>query len=414
MIQSIIISSDPSATVVAAPYGPPMPMSATSKTPNPLYTGPRTFTLDQQFFGFGLGARLRATFQDPNVNDQAQFMEGLFTGRIGNTITINVDFVAGAGTYQSWNINLAGEAGVAGTQGPQGIPGTPGGPTGPEGPSGPLGPPGPPGPAGATGSQGPGGTGPAGPAGPVGPAGPQGPQGPSGAGTGDMIGANNLSDLTNFATARSNLGLGGAATLNVGTTTGTVTAGDDGRFAALSAVDATKAPIASPTFTGNPQAPTVATTDSSGSLATTSFVHGVTSTLPAAPVAATAAEYLSNSAPTKMLSPGAVWTAAGPVTLTDAATVTPDLSTGIDFVWTLGAAGRTLANPANIKPGQKGVIYLQQDGTGSRTITTWGTNYKFPGGIKPTLSTAANAFDAVSYSVLSSVGIVCTFSAGFA
>lgn len=40
----------------------------------------------------------------------------------------------------------------------------------------------------------------------------------------------NLSDLNNTSTARTNLGLGGAAVLNVGTTAGTVAAGDDSRF----------------------------------------------------------------------------------------------------------------------------------------------------------------------------------------
>jgi len=42
--------------------------------------------------------------------------------------------------------------------------------------------------------------------------------------------ANNLSDLASASTSRTNLGLGGAATLNVGTTTGTVAAGDDSRI----------------------------------------------------------------------------------------------------------------------------------------------------------------------------------------
>lgn len=42
--------------------------------------------------------------------------------------------------------------------------------------------------------------------------------------------ANNLSDLVNAATARTNLGLGGAAVLNVGTTSGTVAAGNDSRI----------------------------------------------------------------------------------------------------------------------------------------------------------------------------------------
>jgi hypothetical protein len=42
--------------------------------------------------------------------------------------------------------------------------------------------------------------------------------------------ASNLSDLANASTARTNLGLGGAALLAVGTTTGTVAAGDDSRI----------------------------------------------------------------------------------------------------------------------------------------------------------------------------------------
>ncbi|HHB1703040.1 TPA: hypothetical protein ACN9VU_004691, partial [Yersinia enterocolitica] len=42
----------------------------------------------------------------------------------------------------------------------------------------------------------------------------------------------NLSDLQSTSTARTNLGLGGAAVLNVGTTVGTVAAGDDPRITA--------------------------------------------------------------------------------------------------------------------------------------------------------------------------------------
>lgn len=47
--------------------------------------------------------------------------------------------------------------------------------------------------------------------------------------------ASNLSDLASASSARTNLGLGGAATLAVGTTAGTVAAGDDSRLVAVPA-----------------------------------------------------------------------------------------------------------------------------------------------------------------------------------
>jgi hypothetical protein len=124
---------------------------------------------------------------------------------------------------------------------------------------------------------------------------------------------------------------------------------------------------------------------------------------------ATAAQYAGNSA-NALLSSNAVWAAAALQTLTDAATVTPDFSTGFDFIWTIAAAGRTLANAANLKVGQKGIIYLVQDATGSRTITTWGTSYKFSAGAKPTLTAAANSVDIISYCVRSATAIECFFT----
>lgn len=49
-------------------------------------------------------------------------------------------------------------------------------------------------------------------------------------GSGDLLAANNLSDVDSASTSRSNLGLGDAATKSVGTTAGTVCAGDDSRL----------------------------------------------------------------------------------------------------------------------------------------------------------------------------------------
>jgi microcystin-dependent protein len=57
--------------------------------------------------------------------------------------------------------------------------------------------------------------------------------GPAGSGSGDMLKTDNLSGLANYTTARTNMGLGGAAVLNVGTAAGTVAAGDDSRLKAV-------------------------------------------------------------------------------------------------------------------------------------------------------------------------------------
>jgi hypothetical protein len=113
-------------------------------------------------------------------------------------------------------------------------------------------------------------------------------------------------------------------------------------------------------------------------------------------VYATAGQYQANTG-NKPLEANGVWSAAGIVTLTDAATITPDFSTGINFTVTLGG-NRTFANPSNVKVGQAGFIRLVQDATGSRTLT-WGANWKFQNGTAPTLTTTASKFDVVFYQV---------------
>ena len=123
---------------------------------------------------------------------------------------------AGAG----WPDNLARVVGLPGPAGADGAPGGPQGPTGPAGPAGsqgaqgPQGPAGPAGPAGSQGAQGP--QGPAGPAGADGAPGPAGDPGILDALTtvvaGKLAKASNLSDLADIPTARTNLGLGSAAT----------------------------------------------------------------------------------------------------------------------------------------------------------------------------------------------------------
>jgi hypothetical protein len=81
-------------------------------------------------------------------------------------------------------------------------------------------------------------------------------------------------------------------------------------------------------------------------------------------------------------------------TLTDAASIAWDASLGNMAQVTLGG-NRTLANPTNMKAGTY-LLRVTQDGTGSRTLA-YGVNFKFPGGIAPTLSTAAGAIDILTF-----------------
>jgi len=88
---------------------------------------------------------------------------------------------------------------------------------------------------------------------------------------------------------------------------------------------------------------------------------------------------------------------------TDANT-TLDFSTGNNFSLTL-TDSIVLSNPTGVTTGQSGIILIQQDGSGSRTCG-FGSHWDFPSATAPTLSTGADALDALTYFVRSSTSIV--------
>ena len=95
----------------------------------------------------------------------------------------------------------------------------------------------------------------------------------------------------------------------------------------------------------------------------------------------------------------------GITTLVDNTTITPDFSSNNYFTITLGG-NRTLANATNTIPGQSGIIYVIQDATGGRSLS-FGLAYKFVDNSAPTLTTTANAVDAIIYSVRSANSYIC-------
>ena len=156
-----------------------------------------------------------------------------------------------------------------------------------------------------------------------------------------------------------------------------------------------KAPLASPALTGTPTAPTAASGTNTTQIATTAFVADATTGGVSLDTANT-------------------WTKGqrGEVTtLTDGATITPDLNDSNNYSVVL-AGNRTLANPTNCTAGQSGSVFIVQDGTGSRTLS-WGSYWDFAGGTAPTLTTTAAAVDRVDYVVRSASSIHAVYTGNY-
>jgi len=180
---------------------------------------------------------------------------------------------------------------------------------------------------------------------------------------------------------------------------------------------ASKAPLASPNFTGIPLAPTANAGTNTTQLATTAFVQGILSGptftgVPAAPtasagtnttqIATTAFVQAEGFAKPSVVQTYTAAQRAEITALTFASTMTPNFADSNNYSVTLTGAAR-IANPTNQVAGQSGSIFVTQDGTGGRVLS-WGNSggtsaWYWPGGTAPTLSTGANVKDRIDYIV---------------
>lgn len=109
----------------------------------------------------------------------------------------------------------------------------------------------------------------------------------------------------------------------------------------------------------------------------------------------------------------AAFSLPGVTTLIDAPTINVDASVRSTFRVRLGG-NRVLANPTGLKNGQVLNFRISQDDMGTRGLT-YGTKYKFPGGIVPVLTATPNASDFMSSQYDSADDILfCVMSKGFA
>lgn len=98
-------------------------------------------------------------------------------------------------------------------------------------------------------------------------------------------------------------------------------------------------------------------------------------------------------------------------TLNDASSITPNFALGNNFEVTLGG-NRTLENPTGQRKGQSGLITISKDAN-DRTLA-YGTEWLFPGGVDPVLSSSSAVFDILYYYVKATGEVAANLNKGFA
>lgn len=162
--------------------------------------------------------------------------------------------------------------------------------------------------------------------------------------------------------------LGNAAGLNVGTTAGTVAAGDDSRITGAAQKSANLSDVAS-----------AATAFGNIKQAATDAATGVVEL-------ATAAEILAGTAGALAVTAAGIGGALALATPSGAANWTPDWSAFGVADWNV-TANRTMGNPTNVIVGTTRYVFIRANSGTVRTIT-FGSNFK---GDLPTLDDVTNA-----------------------
>ena len=182
---------------------------------------------------------------------------------------------------------------------------------------------------------------------------------------------------------------------------GIPTATDLNAKADVSALNA-KADAANAALTGTPTAPTAAVSTNTTQLATTAFVVAEI----ADEVGTTVQAFDADTAKTDVAQNFTAPQRLAVNTLTSAASITIDFSTGNNFILTTGHAAIAFANPTTEVAGQSGSIFIVQGST-TCAAPTWGDQYLFAGGAAPALTGTTGKIARIDYIVQEAGKIHC-------
>lgn len=97
---------------VQGPTGPAPVISGTSTTSTTIGTGSKVFTTQA-----GMALQVGQVVRVARAADATAYMVGAITAYTGTSLTVNVSYTNGSGTFTDWNVSISGDRGAAGTNG---------------------------------------------------------------------------------------------------------------------------------------------------------------------------------------------------------------------------------------------------------------------------------------------------------
>jgi len=177
---------------------------------------------------------------------------------------------------------------------------------------------------------------------------------------------------------------------------------------------ASKASLASPTFTGTPAAPTAAQGTNTTQVATTAFVNAEIAADLTAAIGNTVQAHDTDTAKTDVAQTYTAGQRGEVTTLTSSSgSVAIDFSLSNNFKLTLSEAV-TAITVSNATAGQSGSIFIEQPSSGGPfAVGGWVAAFLFSGAAAPTITQTASKCDRVDYAILSATQIQVVWTGNY-